>query len=68
MEGTLFEQYFLTVGIEATDEWRAVNAPLDLPPFQDAVREAYEALAATPGANEATTEQELIRPVLEALG
>ena len=68
MEGTLFKQYFLTVGIEATDAWNAVNAPLDLLAFKKAAKAAYEALAATPGANEATTEQELIRPVLEALG
>ena len=69
MEGILFKQYFLTVGIETTDAWRhAVNAPLDLLAFQAAAEAAYQALAETPGANEATTEQELIRPVLEALG
>ena len=69
MEGTLFKQYFLTVGIQATDAWRAaVDAPLDLLAFQAATEAAYETLADTPDANEATTEQELIRPVLEALG
>ena len=69
MEGTLFKQHFLTVGIQATDAWRnAVNAPRDLYAFPETAEAAYQALAETPGANEATTEQELIRPLLEALG
>ena len=69
MEGNLFKQHFLSIGIQATREWQSAAAdPLGLIEFEAGVEEPYGTLAKTPDANEATTEQELIRPVLEALG
>ena len=70
MEGNLFKHYFLSVGIQATDEWkRAVGEPpLLFQHFKATVEDRYLALTQATAPNEATTEQELIRPVLEALG
>ncbi len=69
MQGDLFKQYFLTVGIQATETWRrALGAPLDLIAFRVAAEASFGTLEEASDANEATTEQELIRPVLEALG
>ena len=69
MAGNLFTDYFLTDGIKATPEWRtsvAVAAQFDA--FRDGVRQRYDALTHSQDPNEAVTEQELIRPVLELLG
>ena len=69
MAGNLFTDYFLTDGIKATPEWRtsvAVAAQFDA--FGDSVRQRYDALTHSQDPNEAVTEQELIRPVLELLG
>ena len=69
MTGNLFTDYFLTDGIKATPEWRtsvAVAAQFDA--FRDGVRQRYDALTHSQDPNEAVTEQELIRPVLELLG
>ena len=61
MPGQLFTHYFLTTGIEATPEWRSAAAA-QLPP-------AYAPFTDTrQPPNEAVTEQELIRPILAALG
>ena len=69
MPGHLFTEYFLTEGIRATNEWRASIASADaFESFRDGVRERYESLSGSAGPNEAVTEQELIRPVLELLG
>ena len=68
MAGNLFTDYFLTDGIKATPEWRtsvAVAAQFDA--FRDGVRQRYDALTYSQDPNEAVTEQELIRPVLELL-
>ena len=69
MAGNLFTDYFLTDGIKAAPEWRtsvAVAAQFDA--FRDGVRQRYDALTHSQDPNEAVTEQELIRPVLELLG
>ena len=69
MTGNLFTDYFLTNGIKATPEWRmSVAAAAQFDAFGDGVRQRYDALTNSQDPNEAVTEQELIRPVLEVLG
>ena len=69
MAGNLFTDYFLTDGIKATPEWRtSVVVPAQFDAFRDGVRHRYDALSHSQDPNEAVTEQELIRPVLELLG
>ena len=69
MPGHLFTEYFLTEGIRATSEWRKSIASADaFDSFKDGVRERYEGLSGSAHPNEAVTEQELFRPVLELLG
>ena len=69
MTGHLFTQYFLTEGIRTTAEWRSsVASAQTFFAFRDGVRQRYDALSGSSDLNEAVTEQELIRPVLELLG
>ena len=69
MPGQLFTHYFLTAGIKATAEWQdSVSASESFVAFRDSVRQRYDALKDSAVPNEAVTEQELIRPILEALG
>ena len=69
MPGHLFASYFLTEGIRDTPEWKAsVADPERFAAFRDGVRQRYDALGASADPNEAATEQDLIRPVLELLG
>ena len=69
MPGQLFTHDFLTHGIRATIEWKEViNRPAVFAAFRDGIRSRYEAFATFHDPNEAVTEQELIRPVLELLG
>ena len=69
MPGHLFTEYFLNEGIRATSEWRKSIASADaFALFRDGVGERYNALSGSADPNEAVTEQELIRPVLELLG
>ena len=69
MPGQLFTEYFLTEGIRATREWRETVECADaFESFRDGLRERYDALCDASDPNEAVTEQELIRPVLELLG
>ena len=69
MPGRLFTEYFLTDGIKATAEWReSVSAMGEFGSFRDGVRDLYGALMRLDSPNEAVTEQEIIRPVLELLG
>ena len=69
MPGQLFTHYFLTDGIQATREWTAsVSTPNEFNSFKNGVRQIYEAFSAYHQPNEAVTEQELIRPILELLG
>ena len=69
MPGNLFTNYFLTEGIKATAEWQAsISDSTAFALFRDSVRQCYDGLSSAEGPNEAVTEQELIRPVLELLG
>ncbi len=69
MQGRLFTEYFLSEGIRETREWRAsVDDAAAFDDFRAGVRARHDALAAAASPNEATTEQDLIRPVLELLG
>ena len=69
MPGQLFTHYFLTDGIKATAEWKAsVAKPEAFAAFRDGVRQRYDALSRSADPNEAATEQDLIRPVLDLLG
>ena len=69
MPGHLFTEYFLNEGIRATPEWRESVASAGVfDSFKDGVRERYFSLSHAADPNEAVTEQELIRPVLELLG
>ena len=69
MPGQLFTHYFLTDGIKATAEWKAsVDRPQAFAAFRSGVARRHEDLRQSHGPNEAVTEQDLIRPVLELLG
>ena len=66
MKGQLFSQYFLNEGIRTTPEWEAA-AP-ELADFRRELGAVYERFDSLHQPNEAVTEQDLIRPVLELLG
>ena len=69
MPGQLFTQYFLTDGIQATAEWRrSLAAPKAFAAFHKDASQRLEAFGQAANPNEAHTEQELVRPLLEALG
>ena len=66
MPGQLFTHHFLTDGITRTPEWESSEeAALD---FQGGLMEIFEGFRGYRQPNEAVTEQELVRPVLELLG
>ncbi len=66
MPGQLFTHHFLTDGITETPEWRSSDAAVA--DFRTGLIGAYERFRGYRQPNEAVTEQELIRPVLELLG
>ena len=69
MQGQLFTQYFLTDGIKSTGDWDATRAHPDaFNRFRDGARRLYDDFSRFDQPNEAETEQELIRPLLELLG
>ena len=69
MSGQLFTQYFLTDGIRSTRDWDASAAhPTAFDEFRDGARGLFESFSRYDNPNEAETEQELIRPLLELLG
>ena len=69
MTGQLFTHYFLTDGIKATGEWPArVGASSTYDAFRQSLAVVYREFAHYREPNEAVTEQDLIRPVLELLG
>ena len=69
MPGQLFTHYFLTDGIRTTPEWRAsVAGPQEFAAFRKGMSELFTSFAGYNEPNEAFTEQELVRPVLELLG
>ena len=69
MPGQLFTHYFLTDGIRTTPEWRAsVADPQDFAAFRKGICGLFDSFSGYSEPNEAVTEQDLIRPVLELLG
>ena len=69
MTGQLFTHYFLTDGIKTTPEWQAsVDDPERFAAFRKDVARRYETLSRSADPNEAVTEQDLIRPILDLLG
>ncbi len=69
MAGQLFTQYFLSDGIVTTNEWiSSVTDSAAFGTFRDGVLKRHETLCDAADPNEAVTEQDLIRPVLELLG
>ncbi|MEQ8602028.1 MAG: restriction endonuclease [Marivibrio sp.] len=65
--GSLFAHDFLLNSIASLPEWRAL-AEEDVDAAHRAVQGIFEAFPTTGAPNESTTEQDLIWPVLEALG
>jgi len=66
--GGLFPSEFLRTGVMETDAWRAV-ADEHVDQFRDRILAIFEAFPiGGRGVNEALTEQELIEPILAALG
>ena len=66
MKGQLFTQFFLTDGIRTSPEWSAAASKLAA--FHDGLDEVFRRFESPQEPNEAATEQDLIRPVLELLG
>ncbi len=60
----LFSDYYLNAILPQRPDWQALAS--EAAPTLDAIRGIYDRY--TPSANEAQTERELVRPVLEALG
>ena len=69
MPGQLFSHYFLTDGIKTTVEWQElVKNPQRFETFRSEISTRLESFTAYTEPNEAVTEQELIRPILDLLG
>ncbi len=69
MPGQLFTSYFLEDGILHTDAWQAsLSEPAQLDSFRAQALALLDNAAGFHSINEASTEQELIRPLLELLG
>ena len=66
MPGQLFTEYFLSDGIRLTPERRDQRSAFAA--FRDGARGVFAGFGSDRTANEAETEQELIRPLLELLG
>ena len=69
MPGQLFTQYFLEEGIRQSDAWQESHAqPHDFDTFRAGAAALIGKVGAYQTPNEAVTEQDLIRPLLELLG
>ena len=69
MPGQLFTNYFLEEGILHTDAWQeSLSQPADFNSFRAQAHALLENAANFHTINEASTEQELIRPLFELLG
>ena len=69
MIGQLFTQYFLSEGITVTDAWQdCVRQPLTFTAFKQSLRDILDKIASAHEPNEAQTENEVVRPLLELLG
>ncbi|MEX2647875.1 MAG: restriction endonuclease [Alphaproteobacteria bacterium] len=67
MQGLLFTQDFLLEGITETEAWRGLPGD-ELAAFRTRVAEVFARFPVEESPNEATTERNLIDPVLRALG
>lgn len=67
LRGTLFTRAFLEEGIKETHAWSGIEAR-ELDAFRSSLTSAFEDFPTEGQPNEAQTFQDLIRPVLEALG
>lgn len=67
MQGNLFARHLLDEGIRETPAWRRLSDE-DVAAFREAIRQVFTAFPVTGTPNEAVTEQDLILPVLSALG
>ena len=69
MQGQLFTEYFLTDGIRQTAEWSASVGEIgEFEKFKKGAAERFETFNGYSDPNEALTESDLIRPILELLG
>ncbi len=69
MPGQLFTNYFLEEGILRTHAWQeSLSQPADFDSFRAHTQAFIEKAASAHTINEATTEQDLIRPLLDLLG
>ena len=69
MPGQLFTNYFLEEGILHTAAWReSLSQPTDFDTFRAQTQVLIEKAASAHTINEAATEQDLIRPLLDLLG
>ena len=69
VSGHLFTQYFLTDGIKATPHWKdSVAEPGAFTSFCETARRKLHEFGHMANLHEASTEQELVRPLLGALG
>ena len=69
MPGQLFTTCFLEEGIHPTDAWQeALSQPSELESFRVQALALLDNAAGFHSINEASTEHELIRPLLELLG
>src|SRR5262245_29202724 len=67
-QGGLFPSEFLRTGVLETDAWRSV-AEEQVTQFRNRILQIFDAFPVNGrGVNEALTEQELIEPILAALG
>ena len=69
MAGLLFTQYFLTDGIQETEAWReSMRGPERFSEFKHSLNTILGGVNLDNSPNEATTEQDIIRPILDLLG
>lgn len=66
-QGSLFSSYFLTETIHQVSEWSALGDDA-LDQFSAAIRSAFDRFPISQTPNESQTEDDLIWPILEALG
>lgn len=67
MHGSLFTRDFLLEGIAETEAWKSLAAA-DVEAFRKSVTDAFAAFPVSGKPNEAQTEDDIIVPVLKALG
>ncbi|MDE2815335.1 MAG: hypothetical protein OXK81_01375 [Chloroflexota bacterium] len=68
MTGQLFTQYFLTEGIQATEAWReSMRNPQNFAEFRQSLSVILGSVHHATSPNEATVEQDIIRPVFDLL-